>query len=135
MVEPPFQLPYEIPEIPKAYSDYEWDDNYPGTFKPGKREENYPLDKVFELWKDRENPAAIELRTDELWAVPLAPPEDILGWLERIGLLQDEEHGSSDEYAQQPSTDSRRAPPDRPSRKTLPAPLPIPTPTSLNLHV
>ena len=39
MVEPPFKLPYEVPELPKPYADYEWDDSYPGTFKPGLREE------------------------------------------------------------------------------------------------
>lgn len=89
MLEPPFKLPYEVPPMPKVFSDYEWDDSYPGTFKPGKRKEDWSTDDVFELWKDRENPNAIEMPRDELWAVPLAPPEDILSWLDRIGLLDD----------------------------------------------
>mmetsp|Transcript_18229 Transcript_18229/g.38884 ORF Transcript_18229/g.38884 Transcript_18229/m.38884 type:complete len:187 (-) Transcript_18229:263-823(-) len=91
MVEPPFPLPFDIPELPKPFSDYEWDDDYPGTLKPGKREEMYSLDDVFAMWEGKENPACIELRQDELWEVPTPPPEDILSWLERVGLLSDEE--------------------------------------------
>eukprot|EP00966_Prymnesium_polylepis_P017930 413716-Prymnesium_polylepis.1 len=88
-----FGLPYEDPPLPKVYSDYEWDPDYPGTFKPGKREEMYSLQNVFDMWEGKENPACIELRQDELWEVPLAPPEDILSWLERIGLLVDDDDG------------------------------------------
>lgn len=90
MMEPPFPLPFEIPDLPKQYSDYEWDDGYPGTLKPGKREEMYSLEAAFKLWEGKENPACIELRQDELWEVPIPPPEDILSWLDRIGLLSDE---------------------------------------------
>ena len=43
------------------------------------------------MWKDRDNPACAELPQDQLWQVPLAPPEDILSWLGRVGLLEDEE--------------------------------------------
>lgn len=107
MQEPPFPLPYEIPQLPKVYSDYEWDDSYPGTFKPGLRTEMYSLDDVFELWEGKENPACIELRQDQLWAVPTAPPEDILSWLDRIGLLSDdEEEGSDDAEEKELSADS-----------------------------
>ena len=63
----------------------------PGTFKPGTRGENYNLEDVLEMWKDRDNPACTELPQDELWHVPLAPAEDILSWLGRVGLLQEEE--------------------------------------------
>jgi hypothetical protein len=51
----------------------------------------YPLEKVMEMWKGKELPAATELRADELWEIPLAPPEDILRWLDRIGRLADED--------------------------------------------
>ena len=69
----------------------------PGTFKPGKRKENYPLDDVLEMWEGRENPAATFLPQDQLWQVPLAPPEDILSWLSRIGLLQTDEPEDGDQ--------------------------------------
>merc|ERR1719326_2012585 len=51
MLEPPFELPYEVPKQPKPFSDYEWDDSYPGTFKPGTRGENYDMDEVEKMWK------------------------------------------------------------------------------------
>ena len=44
-----------------------------------------------EMWEGRDNPACLELPQDQLWQVPLAPPEDILSWLSRIGLLADDE--------------------------------------------
>ena len=91
MQEPPFPLPYEVPPLPKAFSDYEWDESYPGTLKPGLRKENRDLDEVMEMWKDKENGNVMELPRDELWQVPLKPPEDILTWLARIGLLDESE--------------------------------------------
>ena len=106
MLEPPFPLPYEVPPLPKAYSDYEWDDSYPGTFKPGKREEMYSTQDVFDLWEGKENPACIELRQDELWAVPTPPPEDILSWLDRIGLLSDEGEETDDGQEKEITADS-----------------------------
>ena len=90
MLESPFELPYKVPEQPKPFADYEWDDDYPGTFKPGKRMENYDLDAVLEIWEGRDNPACLELPQDMQWQVPLGPPEDILSWLSRIGMLEEE---------------------------------------------
>ena len=55
------------------------------------------LDEVLEEWKDKENPACMELPQDQLWQVPLAPPEDILSWLKRIGLLEEEETGQEED--------------------------------------
>ena len=97
--EPPFPLPYEVPEQEKPFADYVWDPDFPGTFKPGTRGENYDLDVVLEMWKDKENPACMELPQDELWQVPLAPPEDILSWLGRIGLLEEEEAEEEEEIS------------------------------------
>ena len=91
MLEPPFKLPYHVPTLPKPYADYVWDDAYPGTLKPGTREEDWSTDDVFKLWENRDNPNSIQLSSDELWAIPLPPPEDILSWLDRIGLLDDDE--------------------------------------------
>ena len=44
-----------------------------------------------DMWEGRENPACTILPQDQLWQVPLAPPEDILSWLSRINLLQEDE--------------------------------------------
>ena len=63
------KLPYEVPPLPKPFADYEWDDSYPGSFKPGTRGENQDLDVVLEQWKDRENPACVQLPQDALWQV------------------------------------------------------------------
>ena len=41
------------------------------------------------MWEGRENANMMELPQDELWQVPMPPPEDILSWLNRIGLLQE----------------------------------------------
>ena len=90
-------LPYEVPKQEKPFADYEWDDSFPGTFKPGTRGENQDLAEVLEMWKDRENPACMELPQDQLWQVPLAPPEDILSWLNRIGLLAEEDETLEEE--------------------------------------
>ena len=87
--EPPFPLPYSVPPLQKPYSDYVWDDSYPGTLKPGTLKENIDLDEAFEMWEGRENANMMELPQDELWQVPMPPPEDILSWLNRIGLLQE----------------------------------------------
>lgn len=97
MLEPPFPLPYNVPEMPKPFSDYEWDPAFPGSFKPGLAGENYDLDVVLEMWEGRENPACMQLPQDQLWQVPNAPPEDILSWLGRIGLLEEEETGKDEE--------------------------------------
>jgi len=82
-----FKLPYEVPPQQKPFSDYEWDPSYPGTFKPGTRGENYDFEEVEKMWEGRDNPAALQLPQDVPWQIPLAPPEDILSWLDRIGLL------------------------------------------------
>ena len=63
------KLPYNVPPLPKPFSDYEYDPSYPGSFKPGTRGENQDLDKVLEDWKDRDNPACMQLAQDELWQV------------------------------------------------------------------
>jgi hypothetical protein len=63
------KLPYEVPPLPKPFADYEWDPSFPGTFKPGTRGENQDLDAVLEAWKDRENPACMQLPQDALWQV------------------------------------------------------------------
>ena len=97
MQEPPSPLPYKVPAYEKPFADYEWDETYPGSFKPGTRSENYDLDVVLEMWEGRENPAAMELPQDQLWQVPLAPPEDILSWLQRIGLMEEKEEGDGEE--------------------------------------
>jgi hypothetical protein len=91
MLESPYKLPYDVPSMPKPFADYEWDDSFPGTFKPGTRRENYELDDVLEMWEGRENPACVEIPQDQLWQVPLPPPEDIVSWLARIGLLEEDE--------------------------------------------
>ena len=63
------KLPYNVPPLPKPFSDYEYDPSYPGSFKPGTRGENQDLDQVLEDWKDRDNPACMQLAQDELWQV------------------------------------------------------------------
>ena len=40
---------------------------------------------------------------DEIIEIPLKPPEDILLWLGRIGLLDDEEDGDDDDAAAEPN--------------------------------
>jgi hypothetical protein len=95
--EPPFPLPYDVPKMPKPFSDYEWDPTFPGTFKPGMRGENHDLEDVLAMWEGRDNPACMELPQDQLWQVPLAPAEDILSWLGRIGLLEKDEDSAEEE--------------------------------------
>lgn len=51
------------------------------------------------MWEGRDNPACTILPQDQLWQVPLGPPEDILSWLTRIGLLQDDEAEESEDGA------------------------------------
>jgi hypothetical protein len=97
MQEPPFALPYDVPKYEKPFADYEWDPSFPGSFKPGTRKENYDIDTVFEMWEGKDNPAAMELPQDQLWEVPLAPPEDILSWLKRIKLMDEEDEASEEE--------------------------------------
>lgn len=91
LLDQPLPLPYEIPKMEKPFADYEWDPTFPGSFKPGTRRENRDLDDVLAEWEGKENPACMEMPQDQLWQVPLAPPEDILSWLQRIGLLEDDE--------------------------------------------
>ena len=95
--EPPFELPYDVPGYVKPFPDYEWDPSFPGTFKPGKRGENQDLEDVLKMWEGRDNPACMELPQDQLWQVPLAPAEDILSWLSRIGLLEDDSQAEEEE--------------------------------------
>ena len=52
---PLWPAPYSVPPLQKPYSDYEWDDSYPGTLKPGTLKENIDLDEAFEMWEGREN--------------------------------------------------------------------------------
>ena len=106
MLEPPLPLPYEVPKMPKPFADYEWDDDWPGTFKPGKRPEQYTTEKVLEMWEGRDNPACFEIPVDQAWHVPLAPAEDILSWLSRIGLLEDDESTEQREQDGSPRGDS-----------------------------
>ena len=40
---------------------------------------------------------------DEIIEIPLKPPEDILSWLGRIGLLDDEEDTDEDDAAAEPN--------------------------------
>jgi len=92
MVEPPFPHPfYDAQKLQKAYSDYVWDPDYPGTLPPGTRKEKYDLDEVLEMWDGKENPNVFEYSQDELVHIPLKPPEDILTWLDRRGLLDRED--------------------------------------------
>lgn len=91
MQEPPFPLPHEGPAMPNVYSDYEFDPDFPGTMKPGNRLENRELSTVLEEWEDRPNPNCMQLPQDMLIHVPLKPPEEILTWLDRRGLLDTEE--------------------------------------------
>ena len=91
LLEPPLPLGYDVPAMPKPFADYEWDPEFPGSFKPGTRGENQNLDEVLAEWEGRDNPACMQLPQDQLWQVPLAPPEDILSWLKRIGLLEEED--------------------------------------------
>ena len=78
-------LPYDVPEQPKPFADYEWDPEFPGSFKPGTRGENYDLDVVLEMWEGRDNPSCMELPQDQLWQVswrshcrsPLSPPSTV----------------------------------------------------------
>ena len=86
----------EVP-APRAFSDYEWDESFPGTLKPGLAKDNYDMDEVMQAWEGKEFEAVLELSMDEQFHVPIKPPERILDWLERVGLLSDE-----DEDAPQP---------------------------------
>ena len=52
----------------KAYSDYEWDPEHPGSLKPGLRKEKYDIDIVMEMWKDKENATCMRLPMDEVCA-------------------------------------------------------------------
>ncbi|EOD19330.1 hypothetical protein EMIHUDRAFT_242945 [Emiliania huxleyi CCMP1516] len=74
---------YASDDSQKVFSDYEWDPDFPGTFKPGLKRENYDFDEVVEMWKDRPNENTLHL--------PLKPPERILDWLARKGLLSEPE--------------------------------------------
>ena len=51
------------------------------------------------MWEGRDNPACTILPSDELWHVPLGPPEDILSWLQRINLLESSEMVDGEEAA------------------------------------
>ena len=54
----------------KLYSDYIWDPEHPGSFKPGLTRENYNLDDVREMWKDKPNENVMRFPIDEVCASP-----------------------------------------------------------------
>ena len=56
---------YASDDSQKVFSDYEWDPDFPGTFKPGLKRENYDFDEVVEMWKDRPNENVMRLHLDE----------------------------------------------------------------------
>uniref|UniRef100_A0A7S3TU05 Uncharacterized protein n=1 Tax=Strombidinopsis acuminata TaxID=141414 RepID=A0A7S3TU05_9SPIT len=85
----------------KLYSDYIWDPEHPGSFKPGLTRENYNLDDVREMWKDKPNENVMRFPIDEFIHLPLKPPEGILEWLDRKGLLSDDEDESGDDLSQE----------------------------------
>lgn len=103
---PPFTLPYDTIGYEKPFADYEWDPSFPGSFKPGTRRENQDLDDVLAEWEGKDNPACMELPQDQPWQVPLAPAEDILSWLSRVGLLTEEENSGEDDEVPAPRGDS-----------------------------
>lgn len=70
-VEPSFKLPYEVQELPK----YSLTTYGTMTFQElsnlaSVSDEMYYLDNVFKMWEEKDNSACIELRQDELWAIP-----------------------------------------------------------------
>jgi len=90
MLEPPPFLKdpfYEYKEPPKIYPDYEWEDSYPGTLKPGTKKTAHELDDVMAEWEGKENENVMAFPQDELIHIPLKPPEDILAFLARRGIL------------------------------------------------
>ena len=97
--EPPFPLPYEVPEQEKPFRRLCLGPRFRHLQAGDAHGENYDLDVVLEMWKDKENPACMELPQDELWQVPLAPPEDILSSARRIGLLEEEEAEDGEEIS------------------------------------
>jgi len=98
LLEPPFpHWFYDKQPEQKKYSDYVWDPDFPGTLKPGLKDEQYTLDEVFEMWEGKENPNVMEYPQDEVIQLPLKPPEDILAWLERRGLLDTVSDDDEDE--------------------------------------
>jgi hypothetical protein len=86
-----YKLPYELPKDDRTYADYYWDKDYPGTMAPGMRKEGMPLEEVLEYWEGRENGAVDIYPRDERIDLPIRPPEDIVDWLHRIGLIQEPE--------------------------------------------
>eukprot|EP00962_Isochrysis_galbana_P026391 scaffold8183_cov122-Isochrysis_galbana.AAC.6 len=102
----------------KQFSDYTWDPKHPGSFKPGLTPENYSMEDVMEMWKDKPNDNVMRFTLDEVHIartsrgccqasaaidafihIPLKPPEGILEWLERKGLLSEEDDETIDDFS------------------------------------
>lgn len=66
--------------------DYKWDPAYPGTLKPGSKEDNFPLDEVLASGV-YERMQYQEYDTDACDPVIVEPDEDLLEWLAREGKL------------------------------------------------
>lgn len=87
MLIPPSPMPEPpLTDEQKGPPDYTWDENYPGTLKPGQVEENTPLDKVLasEVY---ENMVYEEMDIDERTPHVFTPDEDFLEWLAKEGRL------------------------------------------------
>lgn len=75
-----------ISEADQGPAGYEWDEDYPGTLKPGKEPDNYPLEEVMasEVYELMEYQ---ELDIDERDPHIFPPDDDFLEWLAREGKL------------------------------------------------
>ena len=63
----------EVP-APRAFSDYEWDESFPGTLKPGLAKDNYDMDDVMQAWEGKEFEAVL----DTTLAPRLLPQPELL---------------------------------------------------------
>lgn len=95
MLVPPFKQ-IEPPLTPQELGPkgYTWNDDYPGTMKPGQVEDNFPLERVlasdvFEKMQYQE--LDMDERADEIFG----PDEDLLDWLSKNNRLITK--GASDE--------------------------------------
>jgi hypothetical protein len=57
---------YGVVDQQKQFSDYTWDPNHPGSFKPGLTPENYSMEDVMEMWKDKPNDNVMRFTMDEV---------------------------------------------------------------------
>ena len=73
----------------KPFSDYKWDPDHPGSMPPGIAREMYEIEDVEAMWEGRDNPACTEYPSDQYIEDPRKPPEDMLAWLDRIGMLSE----------------------------------------------